>query len=71
MEVNEQMEYNSFQQFEPAPRRGEVQVCMPLSLAFCLNFCLPNIVDFVTTRTSARKLSISQLELPHRTLYMI
>jgi serine/threonine-protein phosphatase 2A catalytic subunit len=25
MEVNEQMEYNSFQQFEPAPRRGEVQ----------------------------------------------
>ena len=26
MEVNEQMEYNSFQQFEPAPRRGEVQV---------------------------------------------
>jgi serine/threonine-protein phosphatase 2A catalytic subunit len=27
MEVNEQMEYNSFQQFEPAPRRGEVQVC--------------------------------------------
>ena len=24
MEVNEQMEYNSFQQFEPAPRRGEV-----------------------------------------------
>lgn len=26
MEVNEQMEYNSFQQFEPAPRRGEVPV---------------------------------------------
>ena len=26
MEVNEQMEFNSFQQFEPAPRRGEVQV---------------------------------------------
>jgi len=25
MEVDEHMEYNSFQQFEPAPRRGEVQ----------------------------------------------
>ena len=31
MEVNEQMEYNSFQQFEPAPRRGEVQVSPLLS----------------------------------------
>jgi hypothetical protein len=27
MEVSETMEYHSFQQFEPAPRRGEVQVC--------------------------------------------
>jgi serine/threonine-protein phosphatase 2A catalytic subunit len=31
MEVNEQMEYNSFQQFEPAPRRGEVQVSSPIA----------------------------------------
>ena len=37
MEVNEQMEYNSFQQFEPAPRRGEVQVGLPrlLNCASC------------------------------------
>jgi hypothetical protein len=34
MEVNEQMEYNSFQQFEPAPRRGEVQVCTPIQIRF-------------------------------------
>lgn len=34
MEVNEQMEYNSFQQFEPAPRRGEVQVCFYVHVTF-------------------------------------
>lgn len=36
MEVNENLDYNSFQQFEPAPRRGEVQVCLSYSLLLLL-----------------------------------
>lgn len=39
MEVNEEMEYNSFQQFEPAPRRGEVQVRVPLPRPRCRCTC--------------------------------
>jgi serine/threonine-protein phosphatase 2A catalytic subunit len=35
MEVSETMEYHNFQQFEPAPRRGEVQVWRLLRRSCC------------------------------------